>query len=198
MTAQHDIELWNRLREGDKSALQEIYNQEFEYLFNYGRKVFQKIELVEDAIHDLFVELWQRHQSLGPTDSIRKYLATSLRRKVIAQLKKDSKSQATESFDQITFDVELSIEDIIAAKELNEEQSARLKSAFDKLSTKQKEILYLRFYQGMDYEQIAEVLGMKYQSLRNAVSRAIKNLRGDMLLILLFLSRDAQLAYEYF
>ena len=117
---------------------------------------------------------------------------------MIAQLKKDSKSQATESFDQITFDVELSIEDIIAAKELNEEQSARLKSAFDKLSTKQKEILYLRFYQGMDYEQIAEVLGMKYQSLRNAVSRAIKNLRGDMLLILLFLSRDAQLAYEYF
>lgn len=196
MSSQHDIQLWDRLRKGEKSALQEIYSQEFEYLFNYGRKVFQKTELVEDSIHDLFVELWQRHQSLGQTDSIRKYLATSLRRKIVAQLKKDSKTQATETFDQIPFDVELSIEDIIAAKELSEEQTAKLKAAFDKLTTKQKEILYLRFYQGLDYEQIAEVLDMKYQSLRNAVSRAIKNLRGDMLLILLFLSQDAPTFYE--
>lgn len=85
---------------------------------------------------------------------------------------------------------------MIIAQELNQEQAAQLKRAFDKLTAKQKEILYLRFYQGLDYEQIAEVLDMKYQSLRNAVSRAIKNLRGDMVIILLALSHHAALTHD--
>ena len=190
--------LWEQLRKGQKSALQAIYEQEFEYLFNYGRKVFAQIELVEDSIHDLFVEIWQRHESLGPTDSIRKYLTASLRRKIIAALKKSKKIENTETFDQITFDVELSIEELMASEEMSKEQSAKLKSAFEKLTTKQKEILYLRFYQGLDYDQIAEILDMKYQSLRNAVSRAIKNLRGEMLLLMLFFSQQINIHSDVF
>lgn len=191
-----DSQLWDDLRAGKKSALKVIYDQEFQYLFNYGRKIFQRTELVEDSIHDLFVEIWQRHDSLGPTDSIRRYLATSLRRKIVSVLKKESKSQSVDSFDTIPFDVELAIDEVIIAQELNEEQAAQLKRAFEKLTAKQKEILYLRFYQGLDYEQIADVLDMKYQSLRNAVSRAIKNLRGDMVVILLALSHHAALTHD--
>lgn len=187
--------LWNELRSGKKEALNAIYNLEFEYLYNYGRKIFSRSELVEDCIHDLFVEIWQRHQSLGPTDSIRRYLAAALRRKVVSVLKKESKTQMTETFEQIPFDAELSIEKLIIAQEMSEEQSARLKDAFDRLTPKQKEILYLRFYQGLDYEQIADVLGMKYQSLRNAVSRAIKNLRGDLLLVIITLSQAVEKIY---
>jgi len=197
MSDNQDQQIWDDLRAGDKSALKLIYDREFQYLYNYGRKVFEKSELVEDCIHDLFVEIWRRHASLGPTDSIRRYLSASLRRKVISVLKKESKSQLTDSFDQIPFDVELSIDELIIAQEMTEEQSQRLKLAFEKLTPKQKEILYLRFYQGLDYEQIADVLGMKYQSLRNAVSRAIKNLRGDMILIILALSYHSQ-TYDIF
>lgn len=188
-----DEELWDELRNGHKAALQQIYNQEFEYLFNYGRKVFKRTAIVEDCLHDLFVEIWQRHQSLGPTNSIRRYLSASLRRKIISVLKKESKAQPTESFEQIPFDVELSIDEIIIAQEMNEEQTLKLKRAFDKLTDKQKEILYLRFYQGMDYDQIAEVLDIRYQSLRNAVSRAIKHLRGDLLLVIIALSQHSNL-----
>lgn len=133
---------------------------------------------------------------LGPTDSIRRYLATSLRRKIVSVIKKESKSQSVDSFDTIPFDVELAIDEVIIAQELNDEQAALLKRAFDKLTAKQKEILYLRFYQGLDYEQIANVLDMKYQSLRNAVSRAIKHLRGDMAIILLALSHHAAMTHD--
>ncbi len=183
-----DSRLWDELRGGSKEALRLIYNQEVDYLYNYGRKVFRHTDLVEDSIHDLFVELWQRHKKLGPTDSIRKYLAVSLRRKVVATLKKESKTESIDSFDTIKVDVELAIDEIMIAQEMSEEQSIRLKSAWGKLTDKQKEILYLRFYQGLEYEQIAEVLDIKYQSLRNAVSRAIKSLRGDMLLLIIFMS----------
>ncbi len=196
MTHNKDAQLWDELRAGKKSALKVIYDQEFQYLYNYGRKIFQRSELVEDCIHDLFVEIWQRHDTLGGTDSIRRYLATSLRRKIITVIKKDSKSQSVDSFDAIPFDVELAIDEVIIAQELSDEQAEQLKRAFEKLTPKQKEILYLKFYQGLDYEQIAEVLSMKYQSLRNAVSRAIKNLRGDMIIVLLALNHHTILAHD--
>ncbi len=179
--------LWDQLRQGHKSALKEIYESESGYLFNYGRKIFQDTVIVEDAIQDLFIEIWQKHSSLGPTDSIRRYLAASLRRKIIAKLKKNSKTESVDSFDQLSFNPELAIESMIIAKEMSEEKAAKLKQAFEKLSDRQREILFLKFYQGLDYEQISEVLDIQYQSLRNMVSRGIKKLRAEMLIWILLM-----------
>ena len=185
MTHTSDAALWDRLRDGDKSALQQIYDREYPYLFNYGKKVFSDEHIVLDCIHDLFVDIWQRRERLGSTDSIRKYLAASLRRNVVHQLKKTQRIKTSEGIDEIHFDLHLAIEEIIIREEMQEERAMKLKASFDQLTPKQKEILYLRFYQGLEYEQIAEVLGLQYQSLRNAVSRAIKSLRSDLVLLIL-------------
>lgn len=179
--------LWDQLRRGDKSALRKIYESESGYLYNYGRKIFQDTVIVEDAIQDLFIEIWQKHSSLGPTDNIRRYLAASLRRKIIATLKKNAKTESVDSFDQVSFNPELAIESLIIAKEISEENASKLKNAFDKLSDRQREILFLRFYQGLDYEQISQVLDIQYQSLRNMVSRGIKKLRAEMLIWILLM-----------
>ncbi len=176
-----DVELWDELREGSRKALRKIYDSHFHYLYNYGRKIFQDTGLVEDSIQDLFVEIWQRHDRLGKTDSIRRYLAASLRRKIVATLKKMQKTQQVEGFEQIGFAAELAIEDILIAREMTEEQALRLKRAFDALSGRQKEVLYLRFYEGLEYEQIAEIVGIRYQSLRNLISGGIKRLRSELM-----------------
>jgi RNA polymerase sigma factor (sigma-70 family) len=180
-----DQHIWDRLRSGDKAALKEIYDSESGYLYNYGRKIFQDITLVEDGIHDLFVDIWNKRATLGPTDSIRRYLATSLRRRVIADMKKQSKSESVESFDQINCNPELAIDQIIIDGEISEEKAQRLKTAFGTLSSRQKEIIYMRFYQNLEYEQIAEITGINYQSLRNTISISMKKLRAEFVLLIL-------------
>ncbi len=179
-----DEDIWDKLRSGDKSALRLIYDRESSYLYNYGRKVFQDTQIVEDAIHDLFVDIWERRERLGPTDSIRRYLAASLRRRVVHDLKKKSKSQSVESFDQVPFEPELAIESMIIQGEMDRETSLKLKKAFETLSDRQREILFLKFYQGLEYEHIAEIVGIQYQSLRNTISASIKKLRAAMTILL--------------
>ena len=176
---------WSRLRAGEKSALKDIYDEESGYLFNYGRKIFQDTVIVEDAIHDLFVDIWNKRETLGETDNIRRYLAASLRRRIVNDLKKGSRSTAVDSFDGIKFEPELAIDSMIINQELSDEKAAKLKKAFAVLSDRQKEILYLKFYEGYDYEQISEILGIQYQSLRNTISKSIKKLRTEMLMVLL-------------
>ena len=83
-----DQELWSKLKAGDKHSLREIYDLHLEYLLQYALRFSRNEDLIQDCIHDLFVEIWNRRESLGETNAIRPYLIVSLRRKLIRQLKK--------------------------------------------------------------------------------------------------------------
>ncbi|MFT4566092.1 MAG: RNA polymerase sigma factor (sigma-70 family) [Saprospiraceae bacterium] len=189
-TQQTDIVLWDQLRLGDREAFQTIYQKEIQYLFNYGRKLFQDEVRVQDAIHDLFVELWDRREGLGKTDHIRKYLTVAIRRKLVHIVKKDRKYEGDMEGQTMKFEAELSIEDLIIKQECSSEQSSKLQEAYKSLTSRQREVLFLKYHQGMEYEQIAEVVGIRYQSLRNVLSGAIRGLRVAMasMLILLIIS----------
>ena len=53
------------------------------------------------------------------------------------------------------------------------------------LTTRQKLILRLHYYEGLSYEQIADRLSMNYQSVNNLAFRTIRHLRSMMLFLLL-------------
>ncbi len=177
-----DKKIWNNLRNGDQKALEEIYRTYFEALYSYGKKLSRDENTVEDCIQELFVELWNRRDKLSETNVIKPYLFVSLKRKIFHTIKKLRKSTDTE-LEEKYFDAELSIDEILIAKETTVEQKSNLKSAFNELSDRQKEILYLKYYSEMDYDEITDIMDMNYQSARNLVSRAIQKLAKHMMVI---------------
>lgn len=189
-----DKKIWNSLRNGDQKALEEIYRTYFSELYSYGRKLSRDENTVEDCIQELFVDLWNRRDKLSETDSIKPYLFVSLKRKIFHTIKKLRKSTDTE-LEEKHFDAELSIDEILIAEETTSEQKSSLKSAFQSLSDRQKEILYLKYYSEMDYEEITEIMEMNYQSARNLVSRAIQKLSKHMLLVFVMLFGQRAMVY---
>lgn len=187
-----DKKIWNNLRNGDQKALEEIYRTYFSELYSYGKKLSRDENTVEDCIQELFVEIWNRRDKLSETDAIKPYLFVSLKRKIFHTIKKLRKSTDTE-LEEKYFDAELSIDEILIAKETTNEQKSNLKSAFAELSDRQKEILYLKYYSEMDYEEISNIMDMNYQSARNLVHRAIQKLTKHMMVffVLLFGGRLA-------
>lgn len=179
-----DLTLWKRLKSGDKAALEHIYHEHVSLLFNYGRKFSQDETLVEDCIQDLFIYLWNHREGISETDSIRRYLLVALRRNIIkADRRRIQQSQKLEA-NAPAFQAELAIEDLWVADEMAAEQGAQLKAAWQKLSTRQQEALYLKYYMEMDYDQICQVMDIHYQSARNLVSQAIHALRKTLTLII--------------
>ncbi|MEM8901964.1 MAG: sigma-70 family RNA polymerase sigma factor, partial [Bacteroidota bacterium] len=79
--------------------------------------------------------------------------------------------------DTYDFQVDLDIEQLMIQDEHSAEQLNRIKSAFEALSDRQKEAIFLKYYQDMDYEEIGEAMNINYQSVRNLVFRAVKSLR---------------------
>src|SRR5690606_19659512 len=74
--------LWARFKSGSDSAFTQIYNQNIVSLYNYGEIITPNKELIEDSIHDLFVDLWKNKSKLGTTFSIKFYLFKRLKRKI--------------------------------------------------------------------------------------------------------------------
>ncbi|RMG29874.1 MAG: sigma-70 family RNA polymerase sigma factor [Bacteroidetes bacterium] len=183
-----DRHLWASFKAGDRQALSAIFHQHIRILYKYGSKFSKDGQLVEDCIQDLFMDLWQKRQRLGDTDSIKRYLLGALRRRIIRQDQRGKKylTDAVE-LDDYDFEVEFTCEELLIAGEIDEERHQQLQQALQKLSKRQKEAIYLKFYAEMDYQQVAEIMNLNYQSVRNLIHNALKKLRGMMLLLLLVL-----------
>ncbi len=81
------------------------------------------------------------------------------------------------------FHFELSHDTLIIKEEENREQKERVLNAFSKLSNRQKEIIYLKYYQQLNYDEISEVMNINYQTARNLLHKSILSLRKLITLI---------------
>lgn len=168
--------IWNDFREGKSYALSYIYNKYVHILFSYGKKFTDNNELIKDTTQDLFFDLIRTRKNLGETNNIKFYLLCSLRRKLIANLKKKEmlflKLEESESFFNI-----YSVEENYIENEEQLQKKEKIKKALQKLSPKQREIIYYRYTCEFDYDQICKIMSIKYDSARKQVFRALKVLK---------------------
>lgn len=72
---------------------------------------------------------------------------------------------------------EWSHETFLIAEQENEEKRTRVLNAVKQLSPRQKEIIYLKYYQNLSYTQLEEVMSINYQVARNLLHQAMKMLK---------------------
>ena len=174
-------QLWQQFKNGDRPSFSKIYNTYIYSLYSYGDKIARDKTLVEDCIHDLFVELWQQKESLGCTSSIKFYLFKGLKRKIVKALQKKSKQSEHDSeVSTYTFSVDFSHELHLITRQLDEERRAHLARALQKLSKREKEVIYLRYYDGLSYQEIASLMAVSIKTVYNSVHNAICHLRRSM------------------
>lgn len=178
----NDRELWVDFRKGEKYALSHIYYLYVDSLFRYGKKFSSDDELVKDTIQDLFFDLIRTRSNLGNTDNIYFYLIKAFRRRLfraMSSLKNQKPSDATD-IENYQANIVYSIEDDLIQKEQLSRKEEMIRNSLAELSPKQREILYYRFTCDFEYDQICEIMSIKYDSARKMVFRALNSLREHM------------------
>ncbi len=181
-----DSEIWDLFIGGSDAAFDHIYQSYFDRLYNYGCQFTPDHSLVEDAIQELFIELRKRSAHLSKTDKILPYLYSAFRRKII---RLRDKAQKNVEFDYSkSFNITLSIEDKIVAKELEEEDLKKLHEALEALPENYKEVIYHFYFENLSYSEIQEILGFDHvKSVRNLLYKALKSLRKLIIIFLVIL-----------
>ena len=132
-------------------------------------------------MQDLFLELIKKQKRLSSTTSIRFYLMKSFRNKVVKSLKDQQKRQLTETEgekQESLFRVSLSPEAKMINSQMDNDQQRVIEEKMNELPPLQREALLLYFYEGLKYNQIAELLGIQVKSTRALIYRSLQSLGG--------------------
>ena len=182
--------LWGLFLQGDRHAFAEIYDAHIDDLFHYGMHFCQEKERVKDCLQDLFQDLWISREHLSADiQNVRYYLISSLRRRLLRALRKDRRYQHRESWEAFEFEYTLPLENQLILDETAEEQKRLLQQGLAGLTRRQREAIYLRFFQNLNYQEVADIMSMQVDSVYNTISKAIgilkKNISLPLLLLLL-------------
>lgn len=178
--------LWSRVRSGDLAAFQAVYQQHVQTLYRYGLSLWPDPDGVMDAIHDVFVDVWAKRERLGETDSVKFYLIKSVKNRIFNALESRRRWRPGElAADSPAVPSDPSPEDEWVRHQETDQQTDHLHQRLGQLPARQQEALRLRFFEGLDYRQIAEVLQINQQSAHNLVFRALEALRRQWPLVLL-------------
>lgn len=178
ISKKESLQCWDELRGGSREALNKLFRNYYSLLNDYGSRFTANKEVVKDGIQKLFLRLWKRHERLSKAESVESYLLISLRRILLRKLKSQRKRyERNKIYLDNQFSESFVLEDIAIKGGLGRGKKIKLLKAINSLNGRQKEALFLRYYNGLVNKEIAKVMGINIQSVRNHLYRAIKSLR---------------------
>lgn len=183
-----DGQLWSDLKRSDEVAFAKLYRRYVAVLYSYGKKIVRNDEIVEDAIQDLFIDLWQMRERLSDLESARFYLFRSLRRKIHREyIKKNLPSKDWLNTDESDLPVTHSWEEDMINAEMGRMEKNNIQDLLKQLPARQSEAIMLYYYEDFTIAQIAEILVINEQSARNLIQRGLIKLRRLAIFIIPFL-----------
>jgi RNA polymerase sigma factor (sigma-70 family) len=176
---QTDSEILQGLIADKDEAFSAMMKKYYSSLYRYGRHFTKDDTIITDCIQDVFINIWQNRHKADTISFPRQYLLTSLKRRIVRVTSQNKKklSLPGEELHDYNFSLEFSIEDIIVEKQIAEENAVKLRQILDQLPARQKEVIYLIYYQQLDHQQVAEVMNINRQSVYNLLHESIRKIR---------------------
>ncbi len=165
------------MQKSDHAAVSMLYRRYFQLLFSYAFRMSKEKERSKDCVHDLFVYLWENREGLPKVGNVRAYLLTAVRNRMYKLLKRDQKLMVEEEQQIVPLEIIFSIEQTMINQEEDEEKHWQIKTALKELTDRQKELIYLQFYEGLSIQEIQQRTSLQYQSVKNLTYRALTTLR---------------------
>jgi RNA polymerase sigma factor (sigma-70 family) len=158
-------------------SLMELYYDE---LFRYGIKFTADVEGTKDALNQFFIHFWDNRAKLAKVDNLKGYLFVSYKRWLIISIRKWQKNRPVSLTDSLISEpAEQSYEEYLVKQIREEEESVVLKDAIKTLPERQRQLLQMRFYEHMGFEEIAERTSLSQRTVYNKLHEAIKKLRTN-------------------
>jgi len=172
----------NRLRDefiaGDDNAYSTLYELYAKDLYAFGLSLHVKTELIEDAIHDIFVEIYTHRHNIEKVNNVKYYFLAAFRNRVFSLLKKESNTFKMTETDMIGLEEGNFQKSWIDKEEEDTEKQLLVKRLLSELNQNQREAIYHRFVEDLSCEEIAILMNINYQSAKNLINRSIKKLKS--------------------
>lgn len=177
----NDETLWKGLKQGDKEMFLTLYKKYYPDLLFIGLNEIKNAQLVKDAIQQLFLYLWEKRVTIDVAKNVRNYLITSFLRRLTCDWKKSGREGNLHvAWSNYSEDPQPNPEVNLIRKDEHNHLSKLLLDHINALPNRQKELIILKFYEGLSYEEIVQRTGLSHRTVYNKIHEALKRLKFDI------------------
>lgn len=166
-------------RHGEERGFNFFFREYYAALCYFSFQILDNRNEAEEVVGDAFIKLWERHTNFSSIAAIRSFLYATVKNASLNRIRQQKKDNAR--LKSIAYMTEHSEENrfqaIIEAETYNE-----IFSAIKKLPPQCRKIFQMMFFQGKDYEQIANELGLSISTVRNQKARGLQLLKKKFIL----------------
>ncbi|MCE6991484.1 RNA polymerase sigma factor [Dyadobacter sp. CY323] len=177
-----DDVLWDAYLGGDNRALGFLAERYYSTLERYGLKFMVDETVVDDCIQDVLLELWQNRHKISQTPSVKFYLLKSVRNSIIEYLRYQKRFISEES---LHWDTALpdyfNAESLLIEQETLQHLIAQVNAQMAELPKREREALYLRYFENLSVAEISEIMEVNKQSVSNFLQKALNKLKTKWL-----------------
>lgn len=162
----------------DQQAFKELYLLYFDRLYRFAFSILHSAEFSEEAVNDVFLNIWQKRGSIKNIENLNNYLFTSTKNTSINYLSKFRKDRNT-SFDDVLVYIES--DELTPESEIfNKETRSAIEQAINQLPPKTKLVFQMAKIEGLKYKEIASILDISVNTIDNHIATAIKKLSQQL------------------
>lgn len=178
-----DLLILEKLKVGDSSAYKELFDLYYMPLSIYSLKYCDSFELAEDIVQDLFIKFWDEKIYLKLDETISPYLFKSVKNNTLQAAKKQNKY----FFEEIEDQINVLMDEENLDMEFLEQEKKKLYEEIEALPLKSREVFKAIVLENLKYKEVALELGVSVNTVKTHYSRALKQLRNSLDVIIVLL-----------
>lgn len=158
--------------------LTQLYDNNIDNLFMFGTRFTSDRELIKDCIQDVFVKLFNKGKELDKVSNIESYLYVSLRNRINDEFRRLTHLCDDEISDSNMHSLNNNAEEYDMERfEEEKKKFVAMTQYISNLSPRQQQIIHLYYIEQRKYDDICQIMGINYQSVRNLMHRSMSRLR---------------------
>jgi RNA polymerase sigma-70 factor (ECF subfamily) len=161
----------------DVQSFEAFYSLYYEKLYQSGLRFLKKPDLVEDAVQELFMKLWDKRLEISNLDCAEAYLCTSLRNLILNKIRGERRAILRHLERQkLEPESDCGTENAI----LLGDYQAVLEKQLRQLSTQKRKIFEMKNKEGLSSQDVASQLGISVNTVKVQYHAAVKLLRSKL------------------
>ncbi len=169
-----------RVQRGDSDAFSELLERNHRRVLNLAFRYLRDRAGAEDVVQETFLKLYKARDRYQPNARFSSYLLRIASNICLSRLRRKRPLSLTEDTDGRAVDVSDPNATTGSADMLSEELKARVRAAVDQLPDRQRLAILLNKFEGMDYQQVGEQLGLSPTATKSLLHRARMALKGQL------------------
>ncbi len=161
-------------------AFCQLAEKQYRSLFAYATNFTEDRDFIKDSIQEIFIRIWEKRATTS-IQYVSIYLFKSLRNQLLQEFRRTKperssihSSEVSELTDWQTIETE------IEQGEADFESQHKVRQAINTLPKRQQEVVFLKFYNGLENDQIAALMEINRQSVANLLYKALGALKSQM------------------